>query len=418
MGISTTNTKDEYVGNGVVTNYPITFDYVDVSTIKPTVDNVIESYTFDNVLTPTTVIFDVPPANGAAVLIQRETPLVQETDLDESQEFGAQAENIEAQFDRLVTMVQEVEAGATVVQPVESSSAVWEEWAPNTDYVKNQLLRDGPAGLYYSVVADYTSNLIDIETDVTAGRLELFNQGEQGEQGPKGDQGPVGPAGANGANGANGADGADGVFAEIASQLEAETGTDNVKGMTPLRVQQSIDFNLQDYYTMTQVDTKNDSQDLEISQLKQRMTTVENNLEVNQFDGKQRIKNNEAVPEELLGRDADVAEEGFGDQFWLNANGAEFARINCLIKRRDDLEERFVNVTLVMHYISGVWYIGRESTVVLNDGEPDGLVFSVDTNGAVGTVRYTSDNMAGGNYEGEIYWQGKEIPATIDGLVD
>ena len=165
-------------------------------------------------------------------------------------------------------------------------------------------------------------------------------------------------------------------------------------------------------------DKESINKDLEISQLKQRMTTVENNLEVNQFDGKQRIKNNEAVPEELLGRDADVAEEGFGDQFWLNANGAEFARINCLIKRRDDLEERFVNVTLVMHYISGVWYIGRESTVVLNDGEPDGLVFSVDTNGMVGTVRYTSDNMAGGNYEGEIYWQGKEIPATIDGLVD
>jgi len=37
-----------------------------------------------------------------------------------------------------------------------------------------------------------------------------------------------------------GADGADGIFSEIASQAEAEAGTDNTKGMTPLRVFQSI----------------------------------------------------------------------------------------------------------------------------------------------------------------------------------
>jgi hypothetical protein len=40
--------------------------------------------------------------------------------------------------------------------------------------------------------------------------------------------------------GADGADGANGIFSEIASQSEAEAGTDNVKGMTAERVAQAI----------------------------------------------------------------------------------------------------------------------------------------------------------------------------------
>ena len=49
------------------------------------------------------------------------------------------------------------------------------------------------------------------------------------------------PTGDTGATGATGAAGADGVFSEIADQSEAETGTDNEKGMTPLRVKQAVD---------------------------------------------------------------------------------------------------------------------------------------------------------------------------------
>lgn len=45
----------------------------------------------------------------------------------------------------------------------------------------------------------------------------------------------------SGASGPQGEPGADGVFSEIASQAEAEAGTDNLKGMSPLRVKQAID---------------------------------------------------------------------------------------------------------------------------------------------------------------------------------
>jgi hypothetical protein len=62
-----------------------------------------------------------------------------------------------------------------------------------------------------------------------------------GPTGPQGPQGPQGATGPTGATGATGPAGADGIFSEIASQAEAEAGTDNTKGMTPLRTKQEIE---------------------------------------------------------------------------------------------------------------------------------------------------------------------------------
>ena len=51
------------------------------------------------------------------------------------------------------------------------------------------------------------------------------------------------PRGDTGATGSTGAAGANGVFSAIASQAEAEAGSDNAKGMSSLRVKQSLDAN-------------------------------------------------------------------------------------------------------------------------------------------------------------------------------
>ena len=67
--------------------------------------------------------------------------------------------------------------------------------------------------------------------------------GATGPQGAQGIQGIQGPQGDTGAAGSDGADGSDGVFSAIASQAEAEAGSDNTKGMSPLRVAQSITAN-------------------------------------------------------------------------------------------------------------------------------------------------------------------------------
>ncbi|MAT23312.1 MAG: hypothetical protein CML86_07425 [Rhodobiaceae bacterium] len=48
------------------------------------------------------------------------------------------------------------------------------------------------------------------------------------------------PRGSDGTQGPAGSDGSDGIFLSIASQSEAQTGTENTKGMTPLRTKEAI----------------------------------------------------------------------------------------------------------------------------------------------------------------------------------
>lgn len=416
MSIATTNTSDTYAGTGSLAGpFPITFEYIDVATITPTVDGVAVGYTFDNVLNPSSVTFDSPPALDAVILIQRITPKIQELNLTSAQAFGDQAENIESEFDRVVTMIQEVEAGATVEVSNTTTGAVWSEWAISTDYLKNQLLRDSSDGRFYSVVADYTSNAVNIETDITAGDLELFNQGETGPTGATGPQGPTGPTGAAGANGANGADGADGIFAAIASELEATTGTNNDKGMTPLRTKQAIDNSLTAYNTTTAQAAIDSAQDVLISNARQRLQVVEASVEVNQFSGKQNINNGQTPALALEGADADVSDVGYGDPMLRNSVGTQYAEVTCMIRRSTSLEERLVQVTLVMYFFNNVWYVARKNTTVLNDLEPDGITFAITTTDLgggiyIGQITYEADTMAGTDYAGDILWIGKEIP--------
>lgn len=61
-----------------------------------------------------------------------------------------------------------------------------------------------------------------------------------GDPGATGATGSTGATGATGATGPTGPAGADGIFSAIASQAEAEAGSDNVKGMTPLRTSQQV----------------------------------------------------------------------------------------------------------------------------------------------------------------------------------
>ncbi len=90
--------------------------------------------------------------------------------------------------------------------------------------------------------------------------------GATGPQGAQGDVGATGTTGATGPTGPQGPAGADGVFSAIASQVEAEAGTDNVKGMTPLRTKEAITENgaVGEFGTWTPVITAADPGDMVI----------------------------------------------------------------------------------------------------------------------------------------------------------
>jgi hypothetical protein len=91
------------------------------------------------------------------------------------------------------------------------------EWSGAITYARNDLVRIAAEGTTYVSMID--DNLMIEPNGTDPGAWMVFV--EDGDQGDPG---------------------ADGVFSAVASQAEAEAGTDNTKGMTPLRVAQARNF--------------------------------------------------------------------------------------------------------------------------------------------------------------------------------
>lgn len=283
-------------------------------------------------------------------------------------------------------------------------------WFTNTLYYKDEpvYISDDPLisvqfhRKYYRAKVQHTSFSFatdwgnDLWEEITVKGIK----GDTGEQGATGAIGPTGPQGNTGASGANGADG---VFAEIASQLEAETGTNDTKGMTPLKTKQAFD-KFFDAFETEFTGTTVPAFDARIDAVEARMTVLENATEIVNASGQQPLLNNESVGIGIVGGDTP---NGFGNRWELNSTGAKSARIRAEIYRKDDAEIRFSIAHLEMHFKVNTWYLGRVSTTVLN-GEEDGVSFAITTTDLgggifVGQVSYTSDNMVGGNYDSSSY---------------
>lgn len=403
MTVASATTYQIYEGDGANVDFAVPMEYLsgELSDIKVILrDNSVDPATetpqtspthwsFDDPTNPTIITFVTAPADnsggtGEQVLIYRDSTIDQETDLS-----GAD-QTIEDQLDRLTYMIQDVNTKVRRALLFAKSAGLVDKEIP--DPVDGKYL--GWSG----------TDLVNL--DAAAGPT-----GATGATGPTGATGATGATGPQGDPGVDGADGNDGIFAAIANETEARAGTDNTKGMSPLRVEQNFDENIQPYRTSAAQDVITDAMQVDLSDARQRIQVLESGLDVNQFSGKQDLANNEVTGIALEGANADVSQLGYGDPMSRNNTGTQFCEITCLIRRSDDSETRLVNVVLVIYYYSGQWYVGRKSTTVLNDGNPDGLTFTIATDGSgVGLVSYTSDNMAGGNYSGDILWIGREIP--------
>lgn len=411
MTIASTVTESNYTGNGLTTEFPITFEYTEVSQIKLYLDDVEETnFTFDNVLAPTEVIPDNLVASGVAISIRRETEVIQSVDLLANQNYSDSAENIEKGLDNIVQMIQEMDTSGTSTSTTSSTSTVvsFPDWEVATDYSKGTVVFDTDSRRYYRVTVDnYSSDPVDINADIQVGNLEVFPSNNQGEKGDKGDKGESGNDGQDGAVGATGANGADGVFSEIATTLEAQEGTNNDKGMTPLRVKESFDEN---YIA------KQEAIDLRSAQVDQALTELRNEVEllkssistaIGRYSGAQFIEESTTAPIALTGLNGGVG-------LTFNRVGTEFVNVQMYIRRGS---EEFASFEAILHYVNGTWYISRKETFVLDETlELDGITLSVvtDTNG-VGQVFYEANSLVGTYVKEDNYimWLGQEIPKTI-----
>lgn len=294
------------------------------------------------------------------------------------------------------------------------------DWAVAKGYVVDELIYvTGQGAQFEDRIFRCLENHVSVSfaTEFGTGKWEqIIVRGATGVQGPVGTQGPQGVQGLQGVPGANGGNGANGIFSEIANQAEAQAGTDNVKGMSSLRVKEAIDAQvgtLRDTDFPALVGRVTTAEGL-ISGISSRLTQVEGASQVSRATGSQRILNNQSIPVPILGRDA-PAGSGTGNRLELNPNGATSAQIVMEIFRKDDTEVRATRMYLELHFIEGTWYLGIKNIVTLV-GNDNGVTFSVsqDANN-VAQILYESDDMDGGNYLATSYirYMIEEIPATL-----
>jgi len=184
MTVSTTGNRAAYVGNGVTTAFGFSFAFLATGDIKVYLDGSLQSTGYTVSAAPAasgTVTFSGAPANGVEVVIQRETTKTQQIDFVANDPFAADV--TESGFDRGILIAQ-----------------------------------DNAAGVARSLRApDYAAPVDAFDIAASAGMLLGVNDDGDGFE-------AFSPSTAS----------------TIATQAQAEAGTNNTTVMTPLTVRQGL----------------------------------------------------------------------------------------------------------------------------------------------------------------------------------
>ncbi len=429
MSFSTTLSEQSYTSAASQKIFPFT----GIAYVENTVDDVFSVYdqgtlvdpgdytlaegaATDGIATTGTLTFTVARDENDVIKIVRDQDVVQDSDFTGTS-FPSQS--VENTFDKVVMMVQDLirqlgdklglasGSSASAVLPTEEINKYikWKDditgfendeaipdWAITTIYAIGNLVVDGNA-IYKCTSAHTSVTSLDV-TKFTAISGPAGSTGATGGKGTKGDDGPTGPTGAAGANGAAGAAG---IFSAIASQAEAQAGTENTKGMTALRVLQSINANVgtATQALITALTTRMSEAESSIIAISGRLTSVEGSSQITHATGQQRLDNNQSTWQRLT---AEVGEGGRGSACQLDPDGAHSAEVVIEVKRKDDGEVRFTRIYAELHYVDGTWYLGIRDEVVLT-GDPSAVLLQVVEVDEVAHIEYQTDNMIGGNYD-------------------
>lgn len=389
MALADTDVKQVYTGDGVNTTFAIPFDYATASHIKVYLDGVLQTLTTHYTIVGSNVEMGTAPAVDEKLVVIREGVLTQPDTYNNSNFFPG--DTIEDRLDAIVRLIQEAfeqldraaklrlhTALSELVIP-EPTADLYLGWDSTGSYLENKAAVAGPQGA----------------------------QGATGATGPKGDKGDKGDTGAPGANGGNGADG---IFTEIASQGEAQTGTDNTKGMTPLRTKQAVESYLSSLTAFAALAARVTVNEGNITTISSRLTAVEGSFEIINAMGQQALPNNTAAT--ILDASGAI---GRGNRCELDADGAGSAEIIFEIYRADDAEMRFARVYAELHYVGSTWWFAERDTVIFNGGNLPGVTLTMQQVDDVAYIYAETDNMAGGNYVSGSYirWMIRELPKSL-----
>jgi len=243
---TTTNQSGPFTCNGTVDAFDYTFQVDATTDIVVTLTNTSTGantvvnpslYTVAVVGTGGTVTFGTAPTSGQTLTISR---ITSQTQLINLENLGSlQPTVLEGGYDKLTMMVQD--SGATshraIVVPATDATSL-SKTLPVATLRANKLFGFNASG----------------EPEATTGRV-LSGSGSGSSLAPgatptvavtfSSSSGNLDIAIGvpTGATGATGAAGQNGIFSAIATNNDAITGTNNVKGMTPLRVKEAITAN-------------------------------------------------------------------------------------------------------------------------------------------------------------------------------
>ena len=433
MAISTTTVQAPIAtGDGADTSWPYviqTFENDAENVIEVFLDGVLQTYTTHYTIAETastgnpkispggTVNFVTAPGTGVKIKIKRNSLKTQQTDLSGT---AFPPDSVEKMVDKNLMLIQELDfanseqislaagsALSSITFPVEVEN-LFVKWNHDKTALEtseavpaHELAKDYKIGnmvteanVIYKANTLHTSDAVSFSNDSAKWDAQSGPAGAIGATGPKGIKGDKGDTGSQGVAGANGSAGAAGIFSAIASQAEAETGTDNTKGMTPLRVKQAIDKFVPLTTQVAANKTQSATNKTDISGHNGRIQALESNVPIGRATGHQRINDNQVATVAIEGKDSS-GQGGQGNTLQLNPTGATSARIEVEIQRKTDLEFLFSSVVLLLQYVNGTWFLARETTTVLS-GDPDGVTFSVTQDGDnVAQIHYTSTNLAG-----------------------
>jgi hypothetical protein len=206
MPIADTYVPLKTLGNGSTVDFSFNFPILAAANIRVYLEDVTTgvqtlqvsgthfTLVFNDGTPGGTVTMLAAPSSGYYVIRAREIPRTQENTYKTA--AGFQASVIQSALEKLTAMVQDVKEaiGRAVTMPIGSTATI-----------------SFPSPVDDKILA----------WDGTSGTIKNTD-------GVPGPTGPTGPSGA------------DGIFSEIASQAEAEAGSDNTKGMTALRTAQAV----------------------------------------------------------------------------------------------------------------------------------------------------------------------------------
>ena len=204
--------KDSYTGDSSTTDFVISFPYIETSHVVVKVDGITKTNPDDYTFTTDSqkIRFSTAPASGAIVLLVRST----------------------SQTARLV----DYQSGAVLSEEILDNDSLQAFYLTQEVW---DIAEEGSIAVGTTTTSAAGGNASVVNAGTSTNSILNFTI-PRGPAGPTGATGPQGPSGGiDGADGNDGADGANGIFSAIASQAEAEAGTDNTKGMTALRVKQA-----------------------------------------------------------------------------------------------------------------------------------------------------------------------------------